>query len=325
MIKNKLFTFSVCGVLATASSFAIEIPVEEVDAQKKKIIPLKQADEADPMPKVEVKENLIPYLGVAGNPVSELLADHLKLENGVALHTIAENSPASRSGLLKNDILVKLGGVDVKSQREVRNVIRGAKVGAEIDALIYRKGEKVTQKLTLGAMPADLQAGIEKRKRINPLQAQGGPLNLQMKDAFEQLRKLNLQDEELDDLLQDFNGFPKRENNNLAEKIQKQLQQQIEDQLKKQLFNKPEAEGNKRGFMKSSISQTDEHGTLTLESENDGAKMLTARDKEGNIVFQGPFTTKDDKAAVPEAILKRANKLGAHKGMGALRMEFNIR
>jgi len=61
-------------------------------------------------------------------------------------------------------------------------------------------------------MPADLQAGIEKRKRINPLQAQGGPLNLQMKDAFEQLRKLNLQDEELDDLLQDFNGFPKREN-----------------------------------------------------------------------------------------------------------------
>jgi len=70
MIKNKLFTFSVCGVLATASSFAIEIPVEEVDAQKKKIIPLKQADEADPMPKVEVKENLIPYLGVAGIEMS---------------------------------------------------------------------------------------------------------------------------------------------------------------------------------------------------------------------------------------------------------------
>jgi len=52
----------------------------------------------------------------------------------------------------------------------------------------------------------------------------------------------------------------------------------------------------------------DDQGSIELKS-NDGSKEVTLRDKDNKIVWNGPWDTEQDKAAAPEDVRKRMDRL----------------
>ena len=69
--------------------------------------------------------------------------------SGVVIAEVINDSPASRSGLEKGDVIVKVGKYDVKSIAEFRYYLYKYKVGDEVELTIYRgsKIEKIKVKI----------------------------------------------------------------------------------------------------------------------------------------------------------------------------------
>ena len=65
----------------------------------------------------------------------------------------------------------------------------------------------------------------------------------------------------------------------------------------------------------------DDQGSIELKS-NDGGKEITVRDKEQNITWTGPWDTEQDKAAAPEDIRRRVERLNFDNGANGFRLHF---
>ena len=72
------------------------------------------------------------------------------IEEGVAIISVENNSPASKAGLKKGDIIVKLGDTNVGSIAEFRYELYKYEVGDKIKVTFYRDGKIQTLNVTLG-------------------------------------------------------------------------------------------------------------------------------------------------------------------------------
>jgi preprotein translocase subunit YajC len=61
------------------------------------------------------------------------------------------------------------------------------------------------------------------------------------------------------------------------------------------------------------IQINDAQGSITIEKK-DGKSTLTAKDKDGKVIFEGPYSTKEEKAIVPENIRKRTERFKIEDG-----------
>jgi serine protease Do len=97
-------------------------------------------------------------LGITFDELTPQLASELgvKASKGAVVNTIVPNSPASRSGLRENDVIVALNGKEVDG-RSLRLAISSMTPGTEIDLKILRKGGDRMYSVTLDTMPADTQ------------------------------------------------------------------------------------------------------------------------------------------------------------------------
>ena len=70
--------------------------------------------------------------------------------------------------------------------------------------------------------------------------------------------------------------------------------------------------GNAGGLMNfgmgTSVTLMDNDGSITLKTV-DGKKEVVVKNKEGKTLFEGPYQTEQDKAAVPDAVRERIEKL----------------
>ena len=69
--------------------------------------------------------------------------------SGVVISEVANNSPASRAGLKKGDIIISLAGEDIKSLAEFRYQLYRCKVGEKIVVKYIRDGKKQEVKVKL--------------------------------------------------------------------------------------------------------------------------------------------------------------------------------
>jgi len=94
-----------------------------------------------------------PYVGVS---VRELVApekNQLKLESGLFVLQVVPNSPAAKSGLKRNDIILASGDRKISSVQIFRDVISSHAVGQEMKLTVFRKQEKVDVTLKLEERP----------------------------------------------------------------------------------------------------------------------------------------------------------------------------
>ena len=98
-----------------------------------------------------------PYVGISMLDLSEeyyLWQNRINIpegvDNGVAVVSVEKDSPADKAGLLKGDIIVKIGEEETNSIAEFRYELYKYTVGDKITLSLYRDGKLRTVNVTLG-------------------------------------------------------------------------------------------------------------------------------------------------------------------------------
>lgn len=87
------------------------------------------------------------YLGVGMQPIP--LPEDLGTR-GLVVLSVEKDSPAARAGVVIGDILVGLGGGDLKDTRDVQSVLGPESIGKTIPASIIRGGKRMELSVTVG-------------------------------------------------------------------------------------------------------------------------------------------------------------------------------
>jgi len=291
-VEGLLGVFAIVLILPAS---AIENPADN-DAIKEKD---NKAATAEPQ-KNKVKK--IAMIGLGGSAASETLSVHLGLEQGegLTIYHVVPGSAAAKAGFEVHDVLTHFQGKKIGSQQDLRAAVLAQKPGDVVTVKYIHKGKHEQKKILLGER-ADLP-----QARQNPMGGfkffQGGMNNLpaaerkriekMLEDSMKQWRKQVGQNPngggmplaDLQRLLQGMQGVPAA----------------------------PRPQGKKGMLMDfisgASVTMIDQDGSVTIKTVN-GKKEVIVKDKAGKVQFEGPYQTEQDKAAVPDDIQKRLERL----------------
>ena len=245
------------------------------------------------------------FLGVKTAPVHPALAAQLELENdtGLTVGGVVEGSPAEAAGIQEHDILAALNDTPLTSPVQLRELVLTRQPGDEVELTLIRKAKSETVKLKLGELPEELAAGIG-RPALKPFVFPGMPGG----DPFGDLKKVDPRAAEmLDEMMKradpdgvgggfPFGGFG------------------FGGALPEGFPDMPEGFA---GSSHSSVSINDGEHQIELETR-DGLTSLTAKTADGEVLYEGPYMTDEDKELVPEDIRKKVDnvKSGIRIGPG---------
>ncbi len=228
-------------------------------------------------------DDAAPWLGVATAPVDEVVAAHLDLPDGTgaAVQIVVPDSPADAAGIEKNDVLFEFKGEPVRSPEHLSELVRDCAPGDTVPLAVIHRGKKQELSATLGSRPDDLPseepAAGQFGFRLDPF---GGDLDGDIADIEKRM-----------------------------EQMRAQMEKHFEGMLDlDQLDNLP----GKFDFSTASSSTVvinDGHGSIEIK-KNDGDTQVTAKDADGNIVFQGPANTEEERAKMPDDVRERFEKAG---------------
>ncbi len=92
------------------------------------------------------------WIGVRLQTPSDDLAAgmHLAGSEGALIARIDKGSPADRAGLAEGDLILSFAGASIKHARQLPRFIAQSPVGEEVEAVIFRAGERKTIKIKVG-------------------------------------------------------------------------------------------------------------------------------------------------------------------------------
>ena len=93
------------------------------------------------------------YLGVSVSDVDQSVANAYGLPMGTLVRQVVEGSCAHKGGIRAKDIIVNLGGYEIKNINDLSRVLRKFKAGEEITVTVHRSGELIQLTLVLDAKP----------------------------------------------------------------------------------------------------------------------------------------------------------------------------
>ena len=224
----------------------------------------------------------VTFLGIEAMPVDPALSKQLNLpkDTGLVVRTLIPDSPAT--GLIEAyDILTKFEDQLLIEPRQLAVLVRARKVGDEVTITLVRGGKEQTAKVKLGQHEVPKfseRPGRIERKEIlgfdgrGPFNAHGMP------------------------------PMPREEADRMLELIQMERQPTHMSVIQHQ------EDGTARttivNFGHSNIVYSDDDGVLELKID-DGNRALTAKDKDGKVVFSGPINTAEQRKGVPPGVLAR--------------------
>ena len=131
------------AIIANAQGLGFAIPVNLAKKISKELID-----------KGKVQRPETPWLGVALTALNDRLANYYGLTNlEGAIIQVYSNSPASKAGLQDGDIIKEVNHIKVKGPQDVVKEVSKAKVGGQIELLIFREGTMRVYKIKLEARP----------------------------------------------------------------------------------------------------------------------------------------------------------------------------
>tara|TARA_B100000674_G_scaffold211967_1_gene173652 strand:- start:35 stop:1099 length:1065 start_codon:yes stop_codon:yes gene_type:complete len=267
------------------------------------------------------------YLGVAMDAISAVLRAQLNLPEGigVVVSFVAKGSPAEKAGLKANDVLTQMDDQLIINAEQLQTLIKGKNPGDDVSLTYYRQGKEHTSKAKLakGALTAQ---GVG---RPQPLRLENGewkPFNVpngrglmkefplqpgnqeDLQKALEQLREHleNMPNIQPGQLPKGFNfqfGFPGARPFQIPP-------------MPKDVPGKPGFNAN----IASSVTIADNTGRYTLKTNN-GKKLFTAKDKNGDELFDGPVDNEKQRDALDRNLIKKLEQLeGMGNGQGGIQM-----
>jgi S1-C subfamily serine protease len=91
------------------------------------------------------------YLGVTTSTVTPEM--NLKADRGAVVQAVEPLSPADEAGLIVGDVIVRLGGEEIRGTEDVTRVVDESAPGDELDMEVVRAGERERTKVKLSKRP----------------------------------------------------------------------------------------------------------------------------------------------------------------------------
>lgn len=311
--SNPLFSMlrtgsaGVISIFAASTAFAIEPPADNAKP------PAELEERAGAPAEIAAK---MPFIGVVTASLPDMVADHLNLEKGIGLivRTVMPKSPADLAGIKVNDVILKINGTAVNDPETFRAEIRNSKIGDKLKLKTIKKGKASDIEVTLAERPADAFADQQNQA---PLMLDGVPdaQAQRLRDMIERNLGALGQDGIEEMLIPD----------PLADEQLQMLRKRMNDALQNAPEIQPEPGKNFQFLKHSTIRMMDENGSVEIKSTGE-ATEVTVRDKANEIVWSGPWDTEQDKAAAPDEIRERIERMNIRNGGlngGGLKLQFN--
>src|SRR5262249_25174674 len=88
-------------------------------------------------------------LGIEYQELGDQLARYFKVEKGVLVTSVDEDSPAAKSGMKAGDVIMKFDGRAIEDAEDLRKEVRDAESGADVTVTVERDGRPVDLKVKL--------------------------------------------------------------------------------------------------------------------------------------------------------------------------------
>ncbi|MFT4176515.1 MAG: PDZ domain-containing protein [Luteolibacter sp.] len=241
------------------------------------------------------------FLGLVTAEVPSLLSEHLRLKTGegIMVRALMPDGPAAKAGISVHDVVLKVGEKSISSPADLSAEISKHQIGETIRLSLIHQGQPVTREVVLGERPPQVAAsspsGGQRRGRY-PLQ--GLPPSQR-----EQLRQLL---EERESFGADEMPDPTHGMENALLRMRQRMERLMQGQEIPDDFSSAPSEASSHSH--ATVRVMDHEGSIELKS-TDGDKEITAYDATGNLVWKGPWTTPEDRAAAPKEIRERVSRL----------------
>lgn len=98
----------------------------------------------------------VAWLGVYTQTVDEQIAEtyNLKTDRGAIINEVVDDSPASKAGLLEDDVIIRFGGDRVRDADDLTELVWDHVPGDEVEVLVVRDGQEKEYKITLDSRQA---------------------------------------------------------------------------------------------------------------------------------------------------------------------------
>lgn len=232
------------------------------------------------------------YLGVSANPLTDAtLRAQLSLSDGVGLGVsyIDPEGPAKKAGIQEHDILWRLNDQLLVNMEQLAVLVRTFESGEEVTLTVIRqaKPQRIAVRLSekeqpkFIAPPCGPMPCMPNMPRIGPGPGRG-----------------TLPPGGLRNWVQP--GGPGGCGVGVNPFLPPQFQVPVNGQV--------------RGFGgemagEGQLQVTDGEHDITVRQSSDGSRTLTAKDKKGSVLFDGPINTPEERAKVPANLLKMVDEV----------------
>lgn len=283
-----LLGFALAASTLTAGS-ADEAP-KEVKKEKRVIMLSPHAAGAPEARRIEFigegpgETEKVTFLGVQTEAVGPALQTQLGLAVGTGLAVGLVVPESTAAGVLQeHDVLLKFNDQMLVNIEQLTVLIRNQKAGDKVALTFIRAGKEQKAFVTLGEHEVPKRHVIKLEQRVGPgfeWQGTAGP------------RPAAKAAGEADNLMWMMNVGREGGARHVVRTIR----------------NADDTVFVSVNTGRSAIELKDEAGTLELVT-NDGKRVLTAKDAEGNVTFNGPVDTDEEKAKLPADLKARFDKL----------------
>lgn len=138
------------------------------------------------------------WLGISMQPITEEIAEAIGIEakSGILVLDLLDG-PAADAGVEEGDAIVEFDGRAITDSRDMLRQVAAAGVGAEVDLLIFRRGEERTISVILGSREEAEGQEIYPASRSVPEPKEGNALGLELGELNDQMRQsLELEEDE---------------------------------------------------------------------------------------------------------------------------------
>ena len=240
------------------------------------------------------KEN-VTYLGVMTGPVNRTLSSQLGLPKdiGLVVGSVMKKSPAD--DLVKcDDVLTKFDDQMLVDTHQLSVLVRAKKEGDEAKLTLFREGKEMTVKVKLGTheVPKGTNASFFQN---------GGPGSIDLQGFMGQGGMPGLE------RLRELPGMGADDARDVLRMIEHE---------RGNFLSGPGVRIRARAgkgstivdLPKSNISYSDDDGSIEIKSD-DGKRSLTVKNTKGDVAFQGPINTDEERKKLPADVMKRLEKL----------------